>query len=386
MSRQLPRGTAGAAVALLLLASAVVPTAAAAAAPRHGDRCTLTSATIAATATVDAELTEAFTTYGDSGVGWTGGDSTYSVPLRDGTLAWIFSDTFLGPVDADGGRPRSAPFLNNSIVLQGSTGLSTITGGTPGEPASLVGPDPDGAWHWFGAGLRTRTGDLQVGVLEFARFGTGPWDWGWTENSLATIDTDTWQVTSVDPLPSSADIQWASWYQRIGGHVYVYGVEDLGATKYLHVARVRGGDLADTSRWRYYDGAQWVRDEAASARIMPNVANEISVAPFRDGYLLVTQDTSVPFSNQIVAYTSCSPEGPFVPAGTLYTMPEVGLWGSYGNPDVFAYNAHEHPELRDGDTLLVTYNVNTLNEQDHYDDVSIYRPRFVEISLDVVLP
>ncbi|GAA1737133.1 hypothetical protein GCM10009809_35420 [Isoptericola hypogeus] len=345
--------------------------------------CSLDGATVTASAARPSPLEETFTAYADSGVGWTGADSTYSVPLRDGSLAWIFSDTFLGPVEPDGTRPTTTPFLNNSIVLQRGDELTTVTGGTPDAPESIVGQDPDGAWHWFGAGLATRRGDLQVGVLEFARFGEGPWDWGWSESSVATVDPATGDVEEMRPLPSAAGVQWASWYQRTGGHVLVYGVEDRGAEKYMHVAKVLGGDLAALDRWRYWDGARWVRDEAASARVMPGVANEYSVTPFRDGWLLITQDTSVPFSSEIKAYTSCSPTGPFTGGSTVHRMPEVGPGGSYGDPDVIAYNAHEHPELRDDDTLLVTYNVNSVDPDDLYADVSIYRPRFVEVTLDV---
>lgn len=381
---------AAAAVAGALVLSGAATTAVAAPAERAGavgaaraGACSLEGATLEASAVAPSPLGDTFSAYADTGAGWTGADSTYSVPLRDGSLAWIFSDTFLGPVEADGSRPQSTPFLNNSIVLQDGDELSTVTGGTAGDPESIVGPDPDGAWHWFGAGLATRAGDLQVGVLDFARFGSGTWDWGWSGSSVATLDTDTWQVSSIDPLPSSAGVQWASWYQRSGGSVLVYGVEDRGAQKYMHVAKVLGGDLADTGRWRYWDGERWVRDEAASARVMPGVANEYSVTPYRDGWLLVTQDTSVPFSDEIKASVSCSPTGPFTGATTIHRMPEVGAGGSYGDPDVIAYNAHEHPELRDDDTLLVTYNVNSVDPDDLYADVSIYRPRFVEITLDV---
>ncbi len=369
------------AAALLLTAGAA--TAQPETARQGAGTCSLAGAELSATARTAQDLTTLFTDYADSGVGWTGADSTYSVPLRDGSLAWIFSDTFLGPVEEDGSRPLSTPFLNNSIILQDGTGLATVTGGTTEDPQSIVGPTSDGDWHWFGAGLTTRRDELRIGVLRFSRFGEGYWDWGWDSNAVVTLDTDTWEVTGLDPLPSEAGVQWASWYERAGGMVYVYGVEDLGAVKYMHVAKVLGGDLTDLKRWRYWDGAGWSREETDSTRVMPNVANEYSVTPYRDGYLLVTQDTSVPFSAEIRAYTSCSRTGPFEGGTTIHQMPEVGAGGSYGTPDVIAYNAHEHPELRDGDTLLVTYNVNSIDSDDLYEDVTIYRPRFVEVELDL---
>ncbi|MFC7405827.1 DUF4185 domain-containing protein [Georgenia alba] len=376
---------AGGVLAALLAPLATAAPAVAGPRPDPGRECTLTHATISATARPHAPLTDLFTTYADAGAGWTGADSTYSVPLRDGRLVWIFSDTFLGPVAEDGSRPEDTPFLNNSLLVQDWGHLRTVTGGTRQEPTSLVGPTDDADWHWFGAGLPTPSGDLQVGVLGFDRLGEGQWDWEWSHNSLATIDTETWDVTDLAPLPSEAGVQWASWYARTGpgGTVYVYGVEDLGEEKYLHVAKVLGGDLTDPDTWRYWDGTGWTRQETGSARVLPDVANEYSVTPYRDGYLLITQDTSEPFSPAVEAYVACSPQGPFRHATTLFDMPEVGPEGSYGNPNVIGYNAHEHPELRSEDTLTVTYNVNSLQNTDLYDDVSIYRPRFVEVTLDV---
>lgn len=52
-----------------------------------------------------------------------------------------------------------------------------------------------------------------------------------------------------------------------------------------------------------------------------------------------------------------------------------------GDENVYAYNAHEHPELRDGRCLLVSYNVNSLEPDDLYADASIYRPRFLRIEI-----
>jgi hypothetical protein len=54
----------------------------------------------------------------------------------------------------------------------------------------------------------------------------------------------------------------------------------------MHIARVAGDDL--TQPWEYWTGAGWSPLEAASASVLAGVANEYSVTPFEDGYLLVT--------------------------------------------------------------------------------------------------
>jgi hypothetical protein len=215
--------------------------------------------------------------------------------------------------------------------------------------------------------------------MRFERFGPGQWDWGWSSNVLARFSPSSLKLREVVPMPSASHVNWASWLQRVGDYTLIYGVEDFGWVKYMHLARVAGDDL--TQAWEYWDGSGWVSDELASAQIMYGVANEYSVTPFHDGYLLVTQDTLELFSRNIVAYTSCSPTGPFVRIGTLYTTPETGLFGSYGNPNVFTYNAHEHPDRRAGDDLLVTYNVNSFDSNDLYADATIYRPRFIRVTL-----
>ena len=150
-----------------------------------------------------------------------------------------------------------------------------------------------------------------------------------------------------------------------------------------HLARAEGDD-GIAGAWTYWDGDSWSNDETDAVPVAPYVANEFSVAPFRDGYLLITQDTSEIFSTRIVARTSCSPMGPFTEPVELYRTPETGIFGSYGDADVFTYNAHEHPNLRQGNRILVTYNVNTFdNVGDVYDDASIYRPRFIDVQLKV---
>ncbi|GAB2617279.1 DUF4185 domain-containing protein [Pseudactinotalea suaedae] len=351
----------------------------------HGDSCRLVDETLTFTGAPEPELTEAFTSYGNTAGEWTGGDSTYSIPMRGGQIAWVFSDTFLGEVADDGSRPLDSPFLNNSFVVQDRRdNLRTVTGP---DQTSLIGPPTDepAGWYWVGDGLQTKRGDVQLVALRFWYGGGGSFDFGWESNHLATFDGRSLELESLTPLPSASGVQWASWIAEPlhghGGYTYIYGVDDQGLVKSMHIARVRGTDLTGT--WEYWTGSGWSPTETDTAAVMSGVANEYSVTPYRDGYLLITQDTNELFSRNIVAYTSCSPTGPFQPAGLVYEMPEVGATGSYGNPNIWAYNAHEHPELRTRDTILVTYNVNSFDSTELYEDASIYRPRFIEVEIDV---
>lgn len=383
------RTMAAAMAAASLCAGALFGAPASAAVPASGGtgssgQCSLTDRTLTATASINQPLTDQFTTYGNTGGEWTGGDSTYSLPLGKGKTGWFFSDTFLGTVNPDGSRPTDSPFVNNSVVVQDRRGgLQTITGGTPDAPAGIIPPEADGRWYWIGDPTPGAKGTVQVPLLQFERTGTGSFDFRWTANRLATLDGDSLQLESITDLPSATGINWGSWTLEAGRTTYIYGVADPGGVRSGYVARAEGKQgIAGT--WTYWDGSGWSPEEADAVPVAPYVANEFSVAKFRDGYLLVTQDTSEIFSTRIVARTACSPTGPFSEPVELYRTPETGALGSYGDPDVFTYNAHEHPNLRQGNRILVTYNVNTFdNVGDVYDDASIYRPRFIDVQLDV---
>jgi hypothetical protein len=367
-----------------LIAALAIPAAAGATVVCPGTNApTLTGATSA-----DSTLNSMFTTYGNSGAGWTGGDSTYSARLPDGRNLWMFSDTFLPPITPPT-RPTSAPIVHNTFVPQSGTTLSTITGGTTGSPTQLFSPATSSHWYWIGAGTVAGS-NVEVPLLEWQSTGPGPWDIAWVANAVARVPTSNLHATpTITALPSSAGIEWGSWVSHEGANTYVYGVEDLGADKYMHIARVAGSSLTGT--WKYYVGgdpslaSSWSSTESASIRVLDYVANEYSVHKLRNGlYMLLTMDTSAAFSAEMVGYFSCTPTGPFVARTTLYNTPETGPLGTYADSDVYTYNAHVHTELSTATKLVVSYNVNSLDTTiggDVYRDVSIYRPRFVDVHL-----
>lgn len=368
--------------------------------------CPGVSAPAVAATVKDTTMDSMFSGYADdvhSYDHWTGADGTYSATLPGHQELWIFSDTFLGTVNPDGSRSPvisdggTTPFINNSFVEQrdGDTNyadLRTIHGGTAADPTALM-PPPDAAhWYWAGDAITTGAagGVLQAVYQEYGQTGTGSFDFKWYRNVLARYAPGHLSSpVDVTPLPSATGVAWGVWLLRAGDYTYIYGVEDLGADKYMHLARVPGDNLLGAP-WQYYAGnGTWSRSEADTIRLPDptasdgslHVANEYSVSRLGGVYVLITQNTAQPLSPEIDAYFACSPTGPFVDKTPVYNEPETGHGGRNGNdPNVFGYNAHAHPEVSTGNTLLISYNVNSFANTDLYADASIYGPRFIDVT------
>jgi hypothetical protein len=327
-------------------------------------------------------LDAALADYADSGAGWTGGDSTWSSPLPEGRELFAFSDTFLGPIAAPS-RPSDAAFVHNSFVVRDAGGRwSTIVGGTADRPAALIAPVDPTHWFWLGAATYLDAA-LQVPLTEWRPTGPGPLDFAFVGSALARFDIGDLRSPSVTLLPRSRDIQWGQWVQPAGAWTYVYGVETDGDHKYLHVARIVGDDLRRP--FSYWTGRGWSPSESKSFRVTDGIATEFSVHRLRAGwYMLTTMQGGKGFSDRLIGRFGPTPMGPFGSAITLYVTPESGRGGLYRDADVYTYNAHVHPEYSTTTELLVSYSVNSFDTSpggDVYRHVSIYRPRFIVVSL-----
>ncbi|MCW2923367.1 MAG: hypothetical protein JWM98_771 [Thermoleophilia bacterium] len=321
---------------------------------------------------------------------FTGGDATYSVPLRGGGSAWLFGDSFVGGVQPDGSRSNDpATFVRNSIVLQDGAGLRTATGHEDGVPVDAARPpgmaeNRNGMlagqqWYWPGHGT-TRGDDLLVFEN---RFDTPPavdgaglgWNWRYGGTDVARFDARTGELRKVTPLLGASDVLWGAAVLERGDHTYVYGAETdpAGETvpRHAHVARVPREQLEDRAAWTFWDGSQWVPDAARSARIGADVSTQFGVVDARDGSTMLLSQQG--FDHELRAWTAARPEGPFTGGDVVGEIPPQP-----GGRHV--YNAVPHPQFASpaGD-LVVSYNV---GGADFMADHTSYRPGFLTIPGD----
>ncbi|MET8122432.1 fibronectin type III domain-containing protein [Micromonospora sp. NPDC005291] len=318
-----------------------------------------------------AAMNSMFTAYGNAGGHWTGGDGTASVVLPDGRVVWLFADSFLGTVNADGSRPTNSPMVNNVMVVQDSTSLTTtLHGGTTQWPSALVKPEESGEFLWSGDGT-VEGNTLKVIYNRLRSTGSGALDFQQTGVELATFSLPDLTMTSLVDLPLGPKISWGAGIFPDGEWTYIYGLSSApGRMKFAHLARVPAGGLSGT--WEFWTGTTWSTDLNQVGRVISGVDGG-GVQKVGSQYVWVSHENNLLFDPQFVAYTSTSPTGPFSGPIQLFTAPEPQTQG------LFVYNARVHPELARDGKLLVSYDVNDFTPGGTYGNVTHGRPRFVEV-------
>ncbi len=344
--------------------------------------------------------------------GWTGADGVYTFPLagddslgsgaHQGTF-WIFSDTFVGNVDANGKRLAGTVMVNNtSATMQGAVpgpGVLDFHVRTDdgGHPVSMVVPPQPSTWYWPADGLvqggtvtmsalRMKTGN--GGAFNFAVDGVA---WLQASSQDAVPFAGSYTVTDAPQLYHAAPVDGSTGDMTFGtavmplttgahapkpdGYVYVYGTRN-DASKQLLVSRVKPAYLLQPGSYRYWNGKQWVADIGKARPMTDRLSSEFSVTPLPDGrYLLVFQLDAL--SKTIAVRYGSSPTGPWGAPIPVWDCPEAGM-----TKNTYVYNAKAHPHLSTNGQLLISYHVNTFKFAENMNKADIYHPRFITVNLN----
>ncbi len=316
--------------------------------------------------------------------GFTGGDGTYSVELSDGSTAWIFGDTFLGGVNPDGSRIRQVPmYIRNSVVIQDGDSLRTLYSTLDGmdasfavHPAVLKGEGeltPDSIWFWPGDAY-IENGDMYFFLSEFIQADTGMWGFQWEETWLAIYDLPELEQKEIISLPQGRKSGVHLGHAVYPGNqfTYVYGAKD----GMPHVARYPAGNYE--GQWEYFNGKDWSNEpEEIKAMVDYSGSEQFSVFEYENLYVMVNQAGNL--SDEIYSFTSATPYGPWGNKAMLYKTPIPDT-----TKNLFTYNAVAHPHLIENGQLLVSYNMNSMELDDHFKNADIYRPRFIRVPMAII--
>lgn len=346
----------------------------------------------------------------DRSSGWTGADGIYTIPINGvdaigsatsgSRTLFLFSDTFIGDVNAQGQRMAGTTIVNNTMALLhgNQPDPSKIRFYYPivnGDPAAVLIPDtPDtqpGDWYWLQDGIAVN-GKVHVFTLRMKTGGGGVFNFAvagvaYASKSLAEPRAKWIQNDAPLFLPANdarGDLIFGTAFMpntaeagapEPDGFIYIYGTQN-DLSKKLIAARVTPGQFEDFAAWRYWNGSDWGADINACAPITNRVSSELSVTPIGGGkYMAVFQLDGL--SDNVAVRIGDTPVGPFGPARIIWYCPESEI-----TPNTYIYNAKAHPHLSAPGELLISYNVNTFEFVEHFQIADIYRPRFIRLPLN----
>ncbi len=319
------------------------------------------------------------------GEAFTGGDGTYSITLPDGRSLWIFGDSFIGGVTPDLKRIKTEPaYIRNCFIILDKDSLITLQQGKPHEFKSMMIPlevtsgkekyTEHDFWYWPGDAF-IENGKLNVFTSKFFQEkGTDMWAFQFKGTELIEFSLPDLTVLRIDRFPELDSVHYGHAVLQTDDYTYIYGLKK----QLPYVARTTKGNVRGS--WQFYTGKEWV-DQATLAEPMIRFAGsqQFSIFNWKGTYVMIMQGGDL--SRNIYSFTSTHPYGPWENQQLLYETPIPS-----GCKACWTYNALAHPEFTEDDLLLISYNTNSMEMDDHYKNATIYRPRFIRVPMEKILP
>lgn len=151
------------------------------------------------------------------------------------------------------------------------------------------------------------------------------------------------------------------------GYIYIYGIKGGWLFKQAIVARVTPEEFPDATKWRYWNGTDWVEDLTECAELASEavISAEYSVSYMTSGlhkgkYVMnITRGT---MSTCLQMGFSDSLTGTFDNFTSIYCCDELYDYAAInGDTGFYTYNSKAHPNLSAEGELLISYNLNSAN-------------------------
>lgn len=296
--------------------------------------------------------------------GWTGADGIYSFKV-DNKILFYFSDTFIGNSNKNGIRDDFT-LINNSLAVMGNNNIKFYYRKNPIASSFTA---TDNSYYWLEDGI-VDCDKLTIFALRMKNniFSSVPFEIeGIDIIKASTSFKDNIEYTVQKTNLYSNNIVWGISIIKEDDYYYVFGYKNIYNNKCLVLSRTK-----DFKTFQYLNEDGLFSNNDNSLLILKEhfEAESKIVKKGNYYYIAYTKDS---ISSEIYLIRTDSILKPFAKEIKIYTCPEH-------KDSIITYNAKIQEALSTDKTFVISYNVNTLiNENHKY--LSIYRPRFIEINI-----
>ncbi len=348
--------------------------------------------------------------------GWLGADGAYSVPLGNGSILWIFADTFVGATIATS-RTQSNGFIHNSIAISTCSGQSCSyqyywTGmNTPNQGPAFSVPGSSTDWFWPMDGF-VYNGTLYLGLMQMHSTGSGgAFGFAYSGAQLASIQNYTtspsqWAISYQTLNTGGSAVPGASIVVGQGpngnpdpsnpqGANYAYFFTVVPAISSstppsmallrLPLTQLNAATRPGNTGWEYLKTdstwGSWLDTDTAlpsdNAPVINPGATEMTVRYHSSTNQWIAV-YPLGLNNKAYYAISSSMTSSWGQSQALYTYPEMQPGNPNYTSNVFCYAAKEHTELELANQLVFTYACNSTQVSDVTHNMNLYRPVAVQ--------
>jgi hypothetical protein len=296
--------------------------------------------------------------------GWTGGDATSSIVLNDPKNLRVFGDTFLGEVNTNRMPDSTELLFNNTLVIQNSGSFKTVYSETAEKPETCL-KQPELNWGYWSGYAQIYKNTVQLVIFALGKpdqyIGIG---FEYKAIDLLTLSLSNLKVISTQRRMPFMGINYGAFLLQENRYTYIYGERRETTAKYLHMARVKGADISEP--WEYFSKEEeWLASNENDKLLLASIDEQFTVFKRKEWYFLMTQNYDL--DPEWFLYSSKSPRDPFLNQQTIYCTSET-------NGAIITYKAFVQEQFSTEDSLLISYNTNSLKFEDIFSNADNYRP------------
>jgi len=310
--------------------------------------------------------------------GWCASDATISLLLPDGKTLWLWGDCIIGEKESTFDvKNETSTFINNAAIIEENGTLTTYYQGTMQNPSSLIPKVGDDIFWPEHATIENDTIKIFAIRIIFEDTGNPGFNFRVGKTHMAYFTYPGMEHIRTQEIEDITDstMRFGTHVFKEDGYTYIFGKKDTVVDGFKYpvpmLARVEN---SVEEPWQFYAGDdQWTYScsEAKPVGDRP-MSESFFVHKKNDKYYLIMHE--IWLIGELYVLESDRLTGPWNRAGTGGIENKFAVITPHGKN--FTYNLFAHPHFKQGEDILISYNVNNSDFWPIFNDTRNYRARF----------
>jgi hypothetical protein len=316
--------------------------------------------------------------------GWCASDATISLLLPDGNTLWLWGDCIIGEKESTFKvKNGTATMINNAAIIEDEGTLTAYYQGTMEDPSSLIPKEGDDIFWPEHATIENDTVKIFAIRIIYEDTGVPGFNFrvGTTHMAYFTYpEMEHIRTREVEYITDST-MRFGTHVFEKDGYKYIFGKKDtlVDGLKYPIPMLARVENSVDEP-WQFYAGDdQWTYEcsEAVPVGDRP-MSESFFVYEKNNKYYLIMHE--IWLIGELYILESDQLTGPWNRAGSGGIENKFAVITPH-EPN-FTYNLFAHPHFRQGEDILISYNVNNSDFWPIFNDTRNYRARFYWLDVE----